>query len=91
MQKIDIPGGVLEIRGLKRKELKKLRKYGYKNTSFSPAEDVDLDEAIDKILELVLTKTELDLLDDAEPRHANEAWLAIIKETYGDPAAEKNS
>ena len=90
MQKIDIPGGVLEIRGLKRKELKKLRKYGYKNTSFDPPKDVDLDEAIDKILELVLTKTELDLLDDVEPRYANEAWLAIIKETYGSGEQEKN-
>ena len=96
MRTIKIPGRDIEVRGLKRKELKPLAQYGYHRSRFVPLTGDDVppesfDEAVDVILDKILTKEDLEALDDCEPRWTNEVWLGIIKETYGSPEEEKNS
>ncbi len=97
MRTVTLPNGhEIEVRGLKRKEIKPLKKYGYFRSRFVPViDDGDdgqgLDEAVDAVLDKVLSKDDLKALDDCEPRWTNEVWLAVIKETYGAPEEEKNS
>jgi hypothetical protein len=94
---VKLPNGhEIEVRGLKRREIKPLKKYGYHRSRFVPVlndgGDIDvMDEAVDAVLDKVLSKDDLNVLDDCEPRWTNEVWLAVIKETYGAPDEEKNS
>ena len=97
MRTVKLPGGhEIEIRGLKRKEIKSLGKHGYYRSRFVPlvGDDVPpeaMDEAVDAVLDKVLTKDDMKALDECEPRWTNEVWLGVIKETYGAPDEEKNS
>ena len=94
MRVIEIPGREIEVRGLKRKEIKALKEYGYYRSRFAPVKEDDpeaLDAAMDAVIEKVLKKADLAALDDCEPRWTSEVWLGIIKETYGAPDEEKNS
>ncbi len=95
MRIIEIPGREVEVRGLKRKEIKALKEYGYYRSRFTPpggdAEPEALDAAMDAVIDKILTKDDLKALDDCEPRWTSEVWLAIIKETYGAADEEKNS
>ena len=93
MRTVSIPDRDIEVRGLKRKEIKGLKEYGYHRSRFTPpADDPDaLDEAMDAVIDKVLTKDDLKALENCEPRWTSEVWLAIIKETYGSADEEKNS
>ncbi len=95
MRVVKIPNHEIEVRGLKRKEIKALREFGYYRTRFlPPKEEADpdaLDEAMDAVIDKVLSKDDLKALDNCEPRYTSDVWFAIIKETYGDAEEEKNS
>lgn len=95
MRTVKIPNCEIEIRGLKRKEIKTLKEFGYFRSRFSlPGEDADpdtLDAAMDAVIDKVLTPEDIEALEDCEPRWTSEVWLAIIKETYGSVDEEKNS
>jgi len=93
MREITLPGGnTIQVRGLKRKEMREFKKYGYHISRYRPPEDLDLaDEGMEKVLERMLKAEDLALLDELENRHTSAVWFAIIKETYGAPDEEKNS
>ena len=97
MRIVKLPNGhEIEVRGLKSREIKPLKQYGYHRSRFVPVLSDDggidgLDEAVDAVLDKVLSKDDFKALDDCEPRWTNEVWLAVIKETYGAPDEEKNS
>ena len=83
MAKLRTPNGDLDIRGLTRKELKKLRKYGYGSTKFAPADDQDMDDVVDSILKVSMSQADFDSLQDLPPKFSNEAWMICIDECYG--------
>jgi len=88
MRDIKINKDVFTVRGLRRGELKKLRRENGINLL-----DLDLknaEEAQDVVFDLVLSKQEIKKLDGLENRYALQVWQAILKETYGAEDEEKN-
>jgi hypothetical protein len=100
MKQITINGQSFEVRGLRLSELtgKKMRALGYGRFSFKPAlekaEDPDarLGEIMDAALLPVLGKEGYAEVDQAGGvKGLEQAWLAILAETYGSGTEEKNS
>ena len=100
MREIEIEGKKFQIRGLKRSEIRENNLWilGYRRNMFQPPEtengklDVDkLEEGQDKVLEVVLGQARIDELDEIGGNGAMiTAWNAIVGETYGVKAEEKN-
>jgi len=92
--KITKPDGkksrLVSIRSLTRKEIKSFKKYGYTILACRPIYET-ADDAIEKALELVLSKEDLKFLDDCDLKMVQEIWAELLKETYGDPKELKNS
>ena len=90
MREVKINNRVFNIRGLTRKEIKSLKKYGF--TYVGPNLSLEtLDDAMDAAFEVVLTADEINTLDDLV--HADSTlpiWNAILAETYGSKEEEKN-
>ena len=88
MREVKVEGKVYIIRGLKRKEVKALRKKGLAPLDVTPEK---LDDVVDEALRLVLNKKEFESLDDLDNASVLKLWDALLRETY--PAADeiKNS
>jgi len=86
MREVEINGTIFEVRGLKRKEIKKLRKDGIVLTGLD-AEKADI--AMDLIFELLFAN-QIELIDDMENADALKLWVAVMRETYGASDEEKN-
>jgi len=84
---IEIAGREIAYRGLKRKEVKALKKEGI---DIGRMKTDDVDAVMDRLFELVLNPDDIGFLDDQLNRCALDVFKAVIAETYGDPAAEKN-
>ena len=80
----------IQMRPLKKKEIKKLKDYGYSILGCMPTY-AQSDDAVDKGLELVLDKDAMDFLDDCDPKEIKRVWSEMLKETYGDKDEVKNS
>lgn len=82
-------GRQFNVRGLTRGEVKRLR----------AEEEIDLlritgenaEQALDRVLEMVLSEHELHELDALPNRVAMDIWTAVLAETYGSRDEEKNS
>jgi hypothetical protein len=87
MREIIIDDRPFNIRGLKRGEIKALKKEGFNLIDLKIEQ---ADDAMDKVFELVFASHEITLIDDMANKDAMKLWTAILKETYGAPDEEKN-
>lgn len=93
--KAEIGGEEFDIRGLTGAEVSGLNEYGWWPTYCAPpdAETKEhRDEGMRKVLDMALTAEDRARLDNipGAGRIYVEAWLAIVKATYGDEDSEKN-
>ena len=91
MREVELQDGIkIDIRGLTRKEVKKLKKDGVDllnpNIESKTAED-----QVDTVIELILIKDQIKLFDDMEFRYYRHVYQQIMKETFGSVEEEKNS
>ena len=88
MRDIEIANKVLSVRGLKRKEIKKLKKDGI-NLGDLKLEQID--DVLDTIFPMVFSKKDVELIEDAAYKESVKVWTAILEETFGSKDEEKNS
>lgn len=88
MREIKVSDQLFEIRPLKRKEVKQLRRDGFNLANLDPESG---EEAMDRVFDMVFTPDQLALIDDLDNPDALKLWGAVLAETYGSPAEEKNS
>ena len=79
----------IEVRPLTRKQLRELKKFGFGPALCVPSMDT-LDDALEAVLPLSISKEDNIFLDECSPVDLNVILKAIIEETYGSPKAEKN-
>lgn len=85
---VKVGGREITIRGLKRKEVKHLKKehdINLGNIRLAQAED-----AADKVFELVLTPEDIEYLDDQVNAEAVRVFHEIMGATYGKEDEKKN-
>jgi hypothetical protein len=87
MRTIEIDTHKYEIRALKRKEVKQLRKNGYILTALDPQ---TAEDAMDQVFQLVFSPEQISQIDERPNPDALKLWSGILKETYGAPDEEKN-
>lgn len=88
MVKRTVAGREFQIRPLKRKEVNRLRKAGIH--LLRPENDT-LDEAVDQVLQAVLSVEDLAAADELPQKDAVWLYNEIVVITYGGEDAEKNS
>jgi len=87
---------IAKTRGLTRSEILELKKagipIGFMHLDAEKlAQDLDLaDQAMDLVLEAVLSDEDLEALAGMPNHVALAAWKQILAETYQDPVGEKN-
>lgn len=86
MREVSIEGKTFNVRPLKRKEIKELKKQGFK---MGAIENDQMDDWIDRLIEISLPG-QLDEIDDLPPKASYKIFEAILKESFGDKAEEKN-
>lgn len=79
----------INICSLKRKEIKELSDYGYTYLGCVPTLETAQD-TVDKGLGYVLSEEDQAFLDECDNSEFKRLWNELLKETYGDPKAEKN-
>ncbi len=94
MQEVDINGTACQVRGLTRAQIIELAAAGYPITRWALdftglGIDLSIDAMFDSILKMGLNGAPLDM-QALTPAQESALFKAIIKETYGDPDAEKN-
>lgn len=88
MRTVTIDGREYKTKGLKRKQVKELKKNGIDlvNLDVQNAED-----ALEAVFELAFTAAENEIIEDMYNADVMKLWLAVLKETFGAPEEEKNS
>jgi len=89
MREVQIEGHTFQIRGLRRGELKALRRD--KGITLLDLDLQNVEEAQDIVFDMVLSEEDVKTLDGLENAAALKVWQAILKETYGAGDEEKNS
>lgn len=87
MRKVNLDGEQIEVRGLKRKEVKALNREGIYLTELTPRQ---AEEAMDKVFDMVFSEAELARIEEAPNVAVMDVWQGVLKETYGAPDEEKN-
>lgn len=80
---------VIEIRALKRREIRDLKDCGYNYIGCVPKVET-AEETIDRALQTVLSRNDLEFLDECDNKEAQRCWQELLKETYGSRDEEKN-
>jgi hypothetical protein len=80
MRTIEINGREFEVHGLKRKEVKVLKKEGYVLASL---DHKSADDCMDRAFEMVFTDDQLEAIDEIQNADAIKLWQAMLLETYG--------
>lgn len=75
-------------RGLKRKEIRQLREKNGINLFKLPQHQ--LDETMDEVFDLLLSKKDITAIEDLENKHASKVFFGIIAETWPGPEEAKN-
>jgi len=88
MREVTFGGQTFEVRALKRREVKQLKKDGF-NLNFITPEQAD--DCMDRVFEMVFSMAELAAVDDLDQHEAIKLWNAVLRETYGAEDEEKNS
>ncbi len=87
-REILLAGRTFKVRGLKRKEVKQLRRDGFNLLDLNLAQ---ADDVLDRVFEMVFPEAEFARIDELLNRDCLGLWNAILIETYGSPEEEKNS
>ncbi len=87
MRELELNGHVFEVRGLKRRELRELAKFGMHPTRYSVSEE-NFDDVMYAALDMVFPPATVDELENMDMLNLFEA---LIQETYSGGGAEKNS
>ena len=82
-------GVQFNVRGLTRGEVKRLRSDN--GISLSNITSENAEDALDRVLGIVLSEHEQHELDDLPYRVALDIWTAVLAETFGSRDEEKNS
>jgi hypothetical protein len=85
---IRVGGRDLSVRGLTRKEVKRLKQDGF-NLNNLLADQVD--DAMDAVFSLAMEPDDIDYLDDCIAQESYRAFRAVMDLTFGSRDAEKNS
>jgi protein-tyrosine-phosphatase len=89
MRTFKTDGLELEIRPMKRKEIKALKKKGF---DLRKIESEKIDETMDAVFDVLFTKDELKEIDGLEEKIVfHKLWPEVMKETFSSPDEEKNS
>lgn len=88
MRTVIIDGRSFEVRGLKRKQVKQLKRDGFNLTDLKPE---TADDAMDAVFAATFGDADLSAIDEMRNGDALRLWTAILKETFGAPDEEKNS
>ncbi len=89
MREIKISEGkTIEVKALTRGQVKKLREKGFNPISLTKEQAED---AMDETFTMALDADTITALDDEPYPVSLAVWRAILAETYGAPAEEKNS
>lgn len=80
---------VVEIRALKRREIRDLKDVGYNCTGCLPQLET-ADDTVDRGLQTVLSRDDLDFLEECDNQETIRCWQELLKETYGSRDEEKN-
>ena len=88
MRTVEIEGRAWEVRGLKRKQVKELKKGGINLADLAPGK---ADEAMDAVFAKTFSAEDVALIDEMLNADAMRLWVAIIRETFGATEEEKNS
>ncbi|MBW1666714.1 MAG: hypothetical protein JRJ66_01445 [Deltaproteobacteria bacterium] len=87
--KVEIGGQRFEVRGLKRKEIKALRREGFPLETIGGLDDIEKrDEGLDRIFSLACSGGDPDSLTQGE---ALELWARVVEATYGTEVLKKKS
>lgn len=78
----------IEVNALTRGQIKELRKKGFNLMALA---NEQAEDAMDAALAMVLGADTIDALDGLPYPKTLEVWRAVLIETYGEPAEEKNS
>ncbi|BBO92051.1 hypothetical protein [Desulfosarcina ovata] len=88
MRTVTLGSNDFDVRPLKRKEVKQLRKDGITLVNLDPAKG---EEAMDRVFDMVFTPDQIAVIDELDNPDALKLWSAVLKETYGAQDEEKNS
>lgn len=86
MREVTIEGKTFEVRPLKRREVKELRKQGFK---MERIDQDKMEDHLDTILEMIFPGRIAEL-DELAPKHVNHIFEHILKESFGARDEEKN-
>jgi hypothetical protein len=89
MRTIEIEGQKFEVRSLTRGEIKELQSFGYNYITCNLKQE-KADKGLDKCLEILFDKKQMQFLDTCSNSKVRNLWIEILKETYGAPDEEKN-
>jgi len=78
----------IKISPLTRSKIKKMDNYNYLGPANLTVESVD--EAVDEMLEAILSADDLSFIDNCSLKDMKKIWDECIKENYGDRGEEKN-
>jgi len=81
-------GRTFEVRALKRKEVKELKKDGFVISNLNPE---NADDCLDRVFTMVFTAEDIEAIDNMPNHVAIRLWQDILKETYGARDEEKTS
>lgn len=84
---VEVAGKVMSVRGLKRKEIKVLKKKGFYLNNLKIEQ---IDDALDLVFGMLFSKKDIELIEDSTYAVGNRVWMAILKETFGAEDEEKN-
>lgn len=87
MREIKVGGTAYQVRGLKRKEVKALKRKGFNLAALDRA---NADDAMDLVFEIVFDEAVIREIDELDQAEALRLWEGVLKETYGAPGEEKN-
>lgn len=88
MRNVEVEGEKISVRGLKRKEVKALKKKGF---DIGELKVEQVDDLLDLVFPMIFSKKEIELIEDSPYKNCTHLWTAIIAETYGSEEEEKNS
>jgi hypothetical protein len=88
MRESHYEGRTFEVRALKRKEVKELKKAGFVISNLNPE---NADDCLDRVFSMVFSPEDIEYIDNMPNHKAIALWRDILKETYGAKDEEKNS
>lgn len=80
MPTVEVEGREIKVRAMTRKEVRKLKNAGLHPAQLTPEKS---DDALDAVLETVLSKEDLEALEDMPQHSSLKVYQEVLKETFG--------